>query len=129
MGATSVLVVEDDNDTREALVDLLKDEGYQVYEAPNGKPALEQLRVHPVGMVVLLDLMMPGMDGQAVLKAVAAEAPLAKRHTFILMTARGRTLPLPVLELLRQLNVTLVTKPFDIFDLLRMVATAASKLP
>lgn len=87
MSTRGVLIVEDDESTREILVDLLADAGYVVYQAPNGKPALERLRSHPEGLVVLLDLMMPGVDGLQVLQAVATESSLATRHTYILMTA------------------------------------------
>jgi two-component system response regulator FlrC len=129
VSATHVLIVEDDDATREVLVDLLTDAGYTVYEAPDGKPALERLRAHPEGMVVLLDWMMPGIDGLAVLQAVAAESPLAKRHSYILMSATGRWLPTEMLLLLKQLNVSSVPKPFDVDEMLAAVEQAASRLP
>ncbi len=57
-----VLVVDDEREIREALVELLLDEGYEVSSASDGKEALQRLReLHP--SVVLLDLMMPGMNG------------------------------------------------------------------
>ncbi len=61
-----VLVVDDDASIRESLVDLLGDEGYRVDTAGNGVEALEKLR-QPSGLrpcVILLDLMMPIMNGQ-----------------------------------------------------------------
>ena len=51
---TAVLVVDDDDFIREALRELLSEEGYTVYEAPDGKAALQRLGDHPTGMVVLL---------------------------------------------------------------------------
>jgi CheY-like chemotaxis protein len=61
MGA-HVLVVDDDADIRESLAHVLAEEGYQVSEAANGLQALAEMeRGHPD--VVLLDLMMPVMDG------------------------------------------------------------------
>ena len=129
MHTAGVLVVEDDDATREVLVDLLTDGGYTVYEAPDGKPALERLRAHPEGLVVLLDWMMPGIDGLAVLQAVAAESPLARRHRYILMSATGRWLPPEMARLLEQLNVSSVPKPFDIDEMLAAVEQAASFLP
>lgn len=128
MTAQSVLVVDDDQDIRAIVVDLLREAGYLVYEAPDGKPALERLRTHSAGLVVLLDLMMPGMDGYAVLEAVAAEAPLARRHVYILFSASRRTLPSRVAEALKQLHVTTLPKPFDLDDLLVVVRKAASAL-
>lgn len=58
----SVLVVDDDDGIREALYDILSDEGYLVYCAANGLEALESARAHRPS-VILLDLMMPLCDG------------------------------------------------------------------
>jgi GAF domain-containing protein/CheY-like chemotaxis protein len=57
-----VLVVEDDADTRELLRRLLEREGFAVTEAETGRVALERVREQPPGLI-LLDLMMPEMDG------------------------------------------------------------------
>ena len=62
MSAT-VLIVEDDNDTREMLGRFLELEGYTVETAENGKRALERLGSGVGACVILLDLMMPVMDG------------------------------------------------------------------
>ena len=63
----AVLVVEDDESLRQIIVELLRCEGYAVAEASNGREALEQLpRTHP--LVVILDLMMPVMDGPTFLE-------------------------------------------------------------
>lgn len=124
-----VLIVEDDEPTREVLADLLTDAGYAVLTAPNGKPALERLRTHPMGLVVLLDLMMPEMDGYALLQAVAADSSLATRHAYILMSATIKTLPLRVVELLRQLHLSSLQKPLDIDEVLAVVGHAAHHLP
>jgi two-component system chemotaxis response regulator CheY len=58
-----VLVVEDDPDTREALTEILQEEGYQVSAASQGEEALARLRGPVPPRVVILDLMMPVMDG------------------------------------------------------------------
>lgn len=129
MGKAGVLIVEDDDATREVLVELLTMEGYGVYEAPDGKPALERMRTHPEGLVVLLDLWMPGIDGLAVLSALAADSPLAARHVYILMTAVGKTLPEAVRQLVGQLNVSVVLKPFEFDTMLAAIEQAASRLP
>ena len=60
----TVLVVDDDQDIRESLADVLKDEGYQVVTAVDGRDALVKLRAPGrVPCVILLDLMMPVMSG------------------------------------------------------------------
>lgn len=124
-----VLVVDDDDGIRATLVFLLQGEGYHVDEAPDGKPALVRLRESHERMVVLLDLQMPGMDGLALLDAVAANEPLATRHAYILLTATpDRTLPLKTATLLTQLKVPVVAKPFDIDTLIEAVRQAEERL-
>src|SRR5262245_11047209 len=59
----SVLLVEDDADIREALTDVLRMEHWRVEPAANGKLALDRLRSGPPPDLMLLDLMMPVMDG------------------------------------------------------------------
>jgi two-component system, chemotaxis family, chemotaxis protein CheY len=60
----TVLVVDDDRDIRDVLTDALEAEGYRVQTAADGQEALDWLRVAPVRpCVILLDLMMPRMDG------------------------------------------------------------------
>jgi CheY-like chemotaxis protein len=59
----SILVVEDDEGAREALSDILREEGFDVRLAANGREALEQLEEGMRPCVILLDLVMPVMDG------------------------------------------------------------------
>jgi CheY-like chemotaxis protein len=59
----TVLIVEDNSSVREAMADLLEDEGYVTVSASNGREALEYMRHVERPAVVLLDLMMPVMDG------------------------------------------------------------------
>lgn len=59
----SVLVVDDDDDLRDSFRDALEDEGYRVLTARNGYEALRTLRSEPPPAVILLDLMMPVMNG------------------------------------------------------------------
>jgi CheY-like chemotaxis protein len=58
-----ILIVEDDDDIREALTQILELEGYPVRSAGNGREALDVIEKEPVPCVILLDLMMPVMDG------------------------------------------------------------------
>jgi DNA-binding response OmpR family regulator len=59
-----VLIIEDDADIRFGLAVILEDEGYTVVTAPNGREALKYLREAPEPpCLILLDLMMPDMDG------------------------------------------------------------------
>jgi CheY-like chemotaxis protein len=58
-----ILLVEDDELTRSALAVTLQSQGYTVSCAANGQEAIEQLRQGPLPQLILLDLMMPVMDG------------------------------------------------------------------
>jgi CheY-like chemotaxis protein len=62
-GAPHVLLVEDDPDVREALVDVLEDAGYGITAAVDGEGAIRALREGVRPSAILLDLMMPGMNG------------------------------------------------------------------
>lgn len=62
-GSRGVLVVEDDPDIRETIAQILEEEGYEVRGASNGKQALDLLHEGVRPQLILLDLMMPVMDG------------------------------------------------------------------
>ena len=119
----SVLVVDDDASIRETLHELLADAGYVVNEARDGLQALDHLRKAPEPVIVLLDLMMPRMDGAAVLGAVAGDSGRLRRHAYIMMTAGHQTLSLAFAHLLSDLDVQVIYKPFDIDRLLDTVAS------
>src|SRR5258708_3356081 len=59
-----VLVIDDDQPVRQILVDLLEDDGYKVKSALNGDDALKMLDAAPLPDALIVDLMMPDMDGQ-----------------------------------------------------------------
>ena len=70
-----ILVVDDDQSNREMLARRLARDGHQVRAAADGRQALEALRSHPVDLV-LLDVMMPGMDGYEVLQRLKSDQGL-----------------------------------------------------
>lgn len=71
---STVLLVEDDDDIREDLAALIEDRGYRVVTAVNGSEALDKLSSMPLPSLILLDLMMPVMDGWQ-LRAALLERP------------------------------------------------------
>ena len=89
-GAGSVLVVEDDQPTREALCRPLASMGYVAYEAVNGRDGLDWLSSHPAPSLILLDLMMPEMDGFEFLRELRQRPALAGVPV-IVVTAKDLT--------------------------------------
>jgi CheY-like chemotaxis protein len=83
----TVLVVEDEFGIAELLKDLLTEEGYRVMTAFSGRQALAQLEEQEPD-VVILDFMMPGMNGAGVLKAMAAASTL-KHIPVVMMSSLG----------------------------------------
>ncbi|MEO8900864.1 MAG: response regulator [Polyangiaceae bacterium] len=72
-----VVLVEDDEDTRELLRVVLERRGYQVATAADGVEGLDLLRATSAVCFVLLDLFMPRMDGFGLLRAIASDPKLA----------------------------------------------------
>ncbi|MHB8643199.1 MAG: response regulator transcription factor [Gaiellaceae bacterium] len=114
MSDESVLVVDDEEDIRLLLTELLRRHGYAVREASSGQDALRQLFAKPPSLV-LLDVAMPELDGWATLARIreVSDVPV------IMVTARGEEL-----ERVRGLQSgadDYVTKPFGRQELLARV--------
>jgi CheY-like chemotaxis protein len=116
-------VVDDDLAVREATCFVLGDEGYEVLEAPDGVEALERLRSADGPLVVLLDILMPRATGIDVFSLVGGDKRLA-RHEYIIWAASQA----PLGVVLDSLGVPVLHKPFDLNDLLALVAEAAERL-
>jgi len=113
-----VLVVEDEPDIRNVLADALGDEGYQVDCAADGASALALIRTGPADLAVV-DLMMPGLDGYAFVRACRA-SPLHARMPVVIVTA-ARKVDDPSLDV-----SAVIHKPFDLNDLLDTIIDLAS---
>lgn len=114
--ARRVLVVEDDVDAREAIAAFLEGEGYEVVEADDGRQALEQLRRQEV-CVILLDLMMPVMNGAAFRAAQLDDPRLADIPVAVLTADAGAASKAGALGV-----AECMTKPVDYARLLAFVA-------
>lgn len=125
---TTVLVVDDNQDIRETLRLALEDEGYAVLEASDGLAALDILRDSPRPLVVLLDHIMPGIDGVATLDLIGRDERLARRHAYLMLTASSTVGSPEIVTQHAEVEVPLVSKPFDLDDLLGAVARAADSL-
>ncbi len=106
-----MLVVEDDAAIRGCLIDILTGEGWLVRGAANGQVALELMRVQGAPALVLLDLMMPEMDGPTFLEHQRADPALAGVPVVIMTASRGG-------ELGHLKPRALLRKPFTIHQLL-----------
>jgi two-component system, response regulator, stage 0 sporulation protein F len=108
-----VLIVDDQNGIRILLMEVFSSEGYNTFQASNGKLALEIVRNDEPDLV-LLDMKIPGMDGLEILKHIKA---INKEIKVIMMTAYGE------LDMIKEATdhgaLMHFTKPFDI-DEIRM---------
>ncbi|HVK71311.1 MAG TPA: response regulator [Polyangium sp.] len=117
-----MLVVDDDEDLRRTVTLILAEEGYAVQEAANGAEALTRLHDGPLPDVILLDLMMPVMNGEQFRRAQRADPSLAEVPV-VLMTAAGSRAVEPLL-LLGPTRV--LHKPVGLEPLLEAVDEVAS---
>ena len=108
---TRVLVVEDERNLREPLVYLLQKEGYDVIEAEDGNAAIENFQKLGADLI-LLDLMLPGLSGNEVCRAIRAESQVP----IIMVTAKDTEIDKVVgLEIGAD---DYVTKPYSTRELL-----------
>lgn len=113
-------MVDDETDIRQAVTEILAEEGYQVAGARDGAEALAQVRAfHP--QVVLLDLMMPGMNGWDFLRAQKRDPELRGIPVIVLSALGGER---GIVEGTAQ---GFIEKPFDLDELLRTVRRHADR--
>ena len=124
----TVCLIEDDAGTRESLRFLLSDAGYEIVEAPNGIEGRALLEASAEGMVVVLDNWLPDFDGCALLNSAVQDAALRVRHAFIMISASPNQALAQCGEAIQALDVPLVSKPFDIDELLEAVRQAVLRL-
>lgn len=116
----SILIIEDDEGVGPSLANLLRDEGYGVDIAVSGTEAFERLRQNPLPSLILLDLMMPGMDGIEFRQRQLADDRLA-RIPVVLVSAR----PDVALQAKQLLVEDYLPKPMNFDELLLTVQNRA----
>lgn len=92
-GAGAILIVEDHSMLREALAELLRMDGYRTVEAANGEEALAILRSSARSDLILLDLMMPVMDGWKFLDMQRKDSILAAIPVVVMSAVPAFTPP------------------------------------
>lgn len=123
-----VLIVDDDADIRLSMRSILEEiGGHTILEASDGLEALDILQSSEQRLVVLLDVLMPGLDGIGVLRKVVEDKDLAARHAYVLVTVSRHATSADFLSNLA-LDVPVVSKPFDMDVLLATVAEAAHSI-
>jgi two-component system, chemotaxis family, chemotaxis protein CheY len=114
-----ILVVDDDADLRETLQLLLDDSGYGVTAVAGGRAALDRLHAGARPSLILLDLMMPDMNGWQFLEQARADPDLRLIPVVVMTAHKAADLaPLPSGHVLH--------KPFDSAKLLRTIARFAT---
>lgn len=131
MAKTTVLITDDENEMRQELSVILKDEGYRVLQAANGREAMKVIHNNKID-VMLLDLKMPVMTGFDVLKELAGKKIRVK--TIVLTgSILGSTLPdekdISYAEKTRILKFAdfVMNKPFDVVKLLGKISLLAGQ--
>jgi two-component system response regulator PilR (NtrC family) len=114
--AEAILVADDEPGVRESLAEVLRDAGYDVQTAADGRAALAALEARDFG-VIITDLRMPGVDGLAVLKRAREISP---QTLVLVMTAHGSVDT--AIEALRTGATDYILKPVGFDDLLAKVA-------
>lgn len=114
---TSVLIVDDDADIREALVDVLTDHGYPSHAVAHGAAALAVLKSGMRPCLILLDLMMPVMDGVTFRQQQLADPDLKELPVLVISAGTGLSAHAAALGAVESLR-----KPIDLDKLLAAVA-------
>jgi CheY-like chemotaxis protein len=113
-GCGGILVVDDDADIRDSLREVLEDEGYDVACVTNGREALDHLRTaSPAPCVILLDLMMPVMDGWQFRREQKANPEIAQIPLIVITATGNRPVLIDAAEL--------VLKPLELARLFEAV--------
>lgn len=119
MSGGRILVVDDELTIRDNVGQFLEGEGYDVAYSSNGVDALDQVvEQHPD--LILLDLMMPGMNGREFITALREQLKLTRIPILVMTGMQG----LPPQQAIALGANDVVEKPFDIDDMLNKIALA-----
>src|SRR6476646_4398600 len=116
MTALLVLIIEDDEDIRIDLAEMLANRGYETSTARNGVEALEQLRSSSRPSVIILDLMMPTLNGWQLRDALATDPELSAIPILVISGASDLASAAAAIG-----AVGYLAKPFRIASLVELV--------
>lgn len=123
MSKTRILIIEDNDDIRESIVEILGLADYEVLDANNGKSGIE-LAVKHLPDLILCDIMMPELDGYGVLYMLNKN-PLTSATPFIFLTAKAERI-----DMRKGMEMgadDYLTKPFDDVELLNAIESRLAK--
>jgi CRP-like cAMP-binding protein/CheY-like chemotaxis protein len=123
MSQHTILVIEDQDDVRENIVELLELSHYKVFSAPNGKAGVK-MALDNLPDLVLCDIMMPEMDGYEVLY-ILMKNPSTSSLPFIFLTAKAEKE-----DFRKGMNMgadDYITKPYEEMELLRAIEKRLEK--
>jgi CheY-like chemotaxis protein len=109
----AILIVDDEDDAREATALVLSGAGYDAFEAVDGRQALDRLEEMPRPAVVLLDLMMPVMDGVELIEELTRRGELAGLNVLLVSASDAVRAAHPVAR-----QLPFLRKPFTAARLL-----------
>lgn len=112
-----ILLVDDDPELRQSLVDLLEDEGHRTRTASSGREALQILGGPELPRLILLDLMMPDLNGWQFCELQRQDPRLASVPVLVVTAARSLAQTPP--------GVDVLFKPFSLEEVLEKVARLA----
>ena len=122
VAGASILVVEDEAKLASAVVEALKDAGYEVEHAPDGEEALSKVKAYAFDLVIC-DLKMPRLDGKAFYRMLSAAAPGLARHVIFVT---GDVAGTEAEAFLQESGCRWLAKPFRLGDLLKAVRDTLS---
>lgn len=113
-----IMIVDDDRDGRDTLRDALEDEGYRVVVARDGCEAMQRLAMPPWPTLMILDLLMPGMHGNALYDEMQRSPALARIPVLVTTSDPSRA----------PSGVPTLAKPLRLDNLLSLVALSYGRV-
>ncbi len=116
----TILIIEDDDDIRQMISDVLEEEGYQTLQAANGVEGITTLRKHPEIGIIITDLLMPEKEGIETITEIRKDFPRLK---ILAISGGGICIPESYLSLARAMGAdATLCKPFGTRELIETVA-------
>jgi CheY-like chemotaxis protein len=115
----SILLIEDDHDTRVSLRRSLEEEGYFVFTAANGRQGIDTLKRIKPPCLILLDLVMPIMDGEEFIQTIEKDPTLHMIPVVVVSAFPEKAKAI--------ISKAFISKPIDLETLLKVVKDNCSK--